>query len=175
MTQRMKSRRGLPNRSTGLANRSTGFTMMSMLFILVALAAMGVALASLSQRQQLGSAGELASAKAYQAALAGLEWGSYQVLRGGGAQPACFATKNIALPDQLSDFTVTVTCTRTPGAGTVVDGELTLAFYVVQATACNITSGGACVSGSSTEAAYAERQLSRTLSYKTCTPPATSC
>lgn len=171
----MRSQRGFANRSTGLAYRGTGFTMMSMLFILVALAAMGVALASLSQRQQLGSAGELAAAKAYQSALAGLEWGSFQVLRGGAAQPACFAAKSIALPDQLSDFTVTVTCVRTPAAGTVVDGDLTLAFYEVQATACNITSGGACPNAGTTEPAYAERQLSRTLSYKTCTLPATSC
>lgn len=158
----------------GLSNRSTGFTMMSMLFILVVLAALGVALASLSQRQQLGSAGELAAAKAYQAALAGLDWGSYQVLRG-AAQPICFATKSIALPDQLSDFTVTITCARNPAAGTVTDGEQQLAFYVVQATACNIASGGACPNGSTTEPTYAERQLSRTLSYKTCTPPAVSC
>lgn len=143
-------------------NQQRGFTMMSMLFILVALAAMGVALASLSQRQQLGSAGELAAAKAYQAALAGLEWGSYQILPG-AARPACFADKSFALPDQLSDFTVTVRCVRTPGAGTVNDGDTTLAFYDLTATACNITSGGACVSGSSSEPAYAERQLSRSL------------
>lgn len=153
---------------------SRGFTMMSMLFILVALAALGAALAALSQRQQFGSAGELASAKAYQAALAGLEWGSYQVLRG-GAQPACFGTKSLALPDQLADFTVTVSCTRTPASGTVVDGEQQLAFYVVQATACNITSGGACPNGGTAEPTYAERQLSRTLSSKTCTPPAVAC
>ena len=154
-------------------NALRGFTMMSMLFILVALAALGVALASLSQRQQLGSAGELASAKAYQAALAGLEWGSYQVR--GSSQGACFATKSMVLPDQLSDFTVTVACMRSPASGTTVDGDLTLVFYEVQATACNITSSGACPNGSTTEPAYAERQLSRTLSSKTCTPPATSC
>jgi len=155
-------------------NSQRGFTMMSMLFILVALAALGVALASLSQRQQLGSAGEMASAKAYQAALAGLEWGSYQVLRG-GAQPPCFANRNIALPDQLSDFTVTVTCARNPAAGTTVDGEAILAFYVVQATACNITSAGTCPNGATTEPTYAERQLSRTLSSKTCAASAASC
>ncbi|MDR7267501.1 MSHA biogenesis protein MshP [Pelomonas saccharophila] len=142
-----------------------GFTMMSMLFILVALAAMGVALASLSQRQQLGSAGELAASKAYQAALAGLDWGSYQVLRNATAQPACFATKSFVLPDQLSDFTVTVTCTRTPGAGVVNDGDTQLAFYTLVATACNIpAAGGACPNGATTEPAYAERQLSRSLS-----------
>ena len=136
--------------------------MMSMLFILVALAAMGVALASLSQRQQLGSAGELAAAKAYQAALAGLEWGSFQVLPG-AARPACFADKSFTLPDQLSDFTVTVRCVRNPAAGTVSDGDATLAFYELTATACNIPSAGACVSGSSSQATYAERQLSRSL------------
>lgn len=152
-----------------------GFTMMSMLFILVVLAALGVALASLSQRQQLGSAGELAAAKAYQAALAGLDWGSYQVLRG-AAQPACFAAKSFVLPDQLSDFTVTVTCSRNPAAGTTADGDRLLAFYVVRATACNLTAAGACPNGSTTEPTYAERQLERTLSYKTCsTGPASSC
>ena len=143
-------------------NQQRGFTMMSMLFILVALAAMGVALASLSQRQQLGSAGELAAAKAYQAAVAGLEWGSHQVLRA-GVQPACFLTKSFQLPDLLSDFTVTVTCTRTPGSGTVADGDQALAFYTVLATACNLNSGGACPNASTTEPAYAERQLTRTL------------
>jgi MSHA biogenesis protein MshP len=155
--------------------RVAGFTMMSMLFILVVLAALGVALASLSQRQQLGSAGELAAAKAYQSALAGLEWGSYQILRGGN-QPACFATKSFTLPDRLSDFTVTVTCTRTPNSGTTVDGDRVLAFYQLQATACNLTAAGACPNGSTTEPTYAERQLERTLSSKTCLAgPASSC
>ncbi|MFG6413289.1 agglutinin biogenesis protein MshP [Roseateles sp. DC23W] len=140
-----------------------GFTMMSMLFILVVLAALGVALASLTQRQQLGSAGELAAAKAYQAAFAGLEWGSHQILRAGG-QPACFGTRSFALPDQLADFTVTVTCAR----ATATDGEQALAFYTLVATACNIASGGACPNGATTEPAYAERQLSRSLG--TATP-----
>lgn len=134
-----------------------------MLFILVALAALGVGLASLSQRQQLGSAGELAAAKAYQSALAGLEWGSFQVLRAGG-QPACFGTKSIALPDQLAGYTVTVSCTRTPASGTISDGATTLAFYNVVANACNIPNAGACPNGASTEPAYVERQLTRSLS-----------
>lgn len=152
-----------------------GFTMMSMLFILVALAALGAALAALSQRQQLGSAGEFAAAKAYQAALAGLDWGSWQVLRG-GTQPACFATKSFVLPDRLADFTVTVRCTRTPASGTVADGDRLLAFYELQATACNLASGGACPNAATTEPAYAERQLNRTLSFKTCAAgPTSSC
>lgn len=152
-----------------LARRLAGFTMMSMLFILVVLAALGTALASLSQRQQLGSAGELAAAQAYQAALAGLEWGSFQILRSGAPQPACFAAKSIALPDQLAGFTVTVRCTRTPATGTTVDGDRVLAFYDIQATACNLAGTGGCPNAGSNEPAYVERQLNRTLSSKTCT------
>lgn len=140
-----------------------GFTMMSMLFILVALAALGTALASLSQRQQLGSAGELAAAKAYQAAFAGLEWGSFQILRATG-QPACFAARSFVLPDRLSDFTVTITCTRTPAAGSVTDGDQSLAFYELTATACNLANGGTCPNATTAEPTYAERQLARTVS-----------
>jgi MSHA biogenesis protein MshP len=146
-----------------MTRRAHGFTLMSMLFILVALAALGAALAALSQRQQLGSAGELAAAKAYQAAFAGLEWGSQQILRASG-QPACFATRSFTLPDQLADFTVTVSCTRTPSSGTVTDGDQTLAFYTLLATACNITASGACPNAATVEPTYAERQLSRSLS-----------
>jgi len=140
-----------------------GFTLMSMLFILVALAALGTALAALSQRQQLGSAGELAAAKAYQAAFAGLEVGSQQILRATG-QPACFATRSFTLPDQLSDFTVTLTCLRTPSSGTVTDGDQLLAFYTLQATACNLSNAGTCPNANTAEPTYAERQLSRSLS-----------
>lgn len=143
--------------------RRTGFTMMSMLFLLVVLAALGATLASLSQRQQLGSAGELAAAKAYQAAIAGLEWGSFQILPG-STQPACFATKSFGLPDQLAGFTVTVACTRTPSSGTVTDGDQGLVFYEIVATACNIAAAGSCPNSTTHEPAYAERQLTRVLS-----------
>jgi len=147
----------------GSTNRTAGFTMMSMLFILVVLAALGTALAALSQRQQLGSAGELAAAKAHQAALAGLEWGSHQVLRAAG-QPACFAARSLPLGAGLADFTVTVSCVRTPGSGTVADGAQALAFYEITATACNLTAAGACPNTATTEPTYTERQLTRTLS-----------
>lgn len=153
--------RALPHPASG-RHRAHGFTMMSMLFILVVLAALGTALAQLSQRQQLGSAGELAAAKAYQAALAGLEWGSFQVLTA-TSPPACPATKSFQLPGQLADFTVTVTCVRTPSSGTVSDGGTALVFYELLATACNLPAGGACPNAASNEPTYTERQLSRSL------------
>ena len=138
--------------------RQTGFTMMSMLFVLVALAALGAGLASISMRAHMGSASELAAAKAYQAAYAGLEWASFQVLRNPAppaAAPACFAASNIL----LADFTVSVTCVRT----SAVDGATPLEFYRITATACNAPASGACPGGGTPQPSYVERQLSRTL------------
>ena len=85
------------------------------------------------------------------------------MLRTGG-QGACFATRSLTLPDQLADFTVTVTCTRTPSSGTATDGDQTPVFYTLVATACNIANAGACPNAATTEVTYAERQLSRSLS-----------
>lgn len=142
-----------------------GFTLISALFVLVVLAALGAALAQVSLRQQLGSASELDAARAYQAARAGLEWGAFQVLRNPAppaAAPACFAATSFTLAG-LSGFTVTVSCTRTPGSGTVSDGASALAFFQLVANACNAPSGGACPSTATPQATYVERQITRTV------------
>lgn len=135
-----------------------------MVFILVVLALLGAALAKTSLRQHLGSASELGAARAYQSAMAGLEWGSFQVLRNPappGAAPACFANTNITFAGTgLAGFTVTVNCTRT----TATDGPITLDFYQLVATACNQPTGSACPNSSvSPDATYVERRLSRTV------------
>jgi MSHA biogenesis protein MshP len=155
----------------GLASRPArrvagGFTMVSALFILVVLAALGAALAKVSLRQHLGSAAEIEAARAYQGAKAGLEWGAFQVLRNPAppaAAPACFAATSFNPPGGLSNFTVTVSCTRTPASGTVADGATALAFYQLVANACNAPSGGACPAGGTPRTTYVERQLSSTV------------
>ena len=142
-----------------------GFTLISALFVLVVLAALGAALAQVSLRQQLGSASELDAARAYQAARAGLEWGAFQVLRNPAppaAAPACFAATSFTLAG-LSGFTVTVSCTRTPGSGTLSDGASTLAFFQLVANACNAPSGGACPGTGTPQPTYVERQITRTV------------
>lgn len=142
-----------------------GFTLISALFVLVVLAALGAALAQVSLRQQLGSASELDAARAYQAARAGLEWGAFQVLRNPAppaAAPACFAATSFTLAG-LAGFTVTVSCTRTPGSGTLADGATTLAFFQLVANACNAPSGGACPGSGTPPATYVERQIVRTV------------
>ena len=138
---------------------------MSVVFILVVLAALGAALASISVRQQLGSAGSLDNAHALQAARAGLEWAAFQVLRNPpppAAGPACFGSTSFTAAG-LSAFTITVSCTRTPGAGTVSDGATALAFFTLVANACNAPAAGACPAVGTPEVTYVERQLTWTV------------
>lgn len=143
-----------------------GFTMLSVIFILVALAALGAALTTVSTRQHLDSALDLDSARALQSARAGLEWAAFQVLRNPAppaAAPACFGTTSFSPGGTLAGFVVTIGCSRTPGSGTVSDGDRALAFFVLTANACNQPSGGACPAAGSPTTTYVERQLSWTV------------
>ncbi|CAD5370281.1 Agglutinin biogenesis protein MshP [Rubrivivax sp. A210] len=143
-----------------------GFTLISALFLVVVLAALGAALASISLRQHLGSAAEIETARALQAARAGLEWAAFQVLRNPAppaAAPACFAATSFALA-AFPGFTITVSCTRTPASGTVSDGATALVFFQLAANACNAPSGGACPSTAAEPGLnYVERQLGWTV------------
>jgi len=145
-----------------------GFTMASLIFILVVLGALGAAMALFTQRQHMGSAAELSAARAYQAAHAGLEWASYELLRNPlppAAAPACFSTTQLtfapATDATLSEFTVTVFCARTPATGTATDGATSLVFYDITSIACNQPVGGACPAGAAPSATYVERSLSK--------------
>ena len=139
-----------------------GFTLVSMIFILVVLAVLGVAMARFSMRQQLGSASELAAAQALQAANAGLEWASFQLLRNPAppaAAPGCFAANNIGLGGALAGFVVSINCTQSSDS----DGGTALTFYNVTATACNAPTGGVCPAAGAVQTTYVERQLTRRL------------
>ena len=148
------------------AGRGNGFTLVSAVFILVVLAALGAAMAKVSVRQHLGSAAEFEAVRAQQSARAGLEWAVFQVLRSPpppAAAPACFAVTSFA-PAGLSNFTVTVNCTRTPASGSVADGPTALAFYQLVANACNAPSAGSCPTTGAPGQTYTERQLTWTVS-----------
>jgi MSHA biogenesis protein MshP len=100
--------------------------------------------------------------RAWEAARAGIAWGSYQIKReaaggtGGTTNlPACFASpSNVTLPAAFGDFSVSVTCQRFPAASAVPDfhedGAQRVVFYVVTATAS---------SGSPGASDYVERRL----------------
>ena len=152
------------NRRAAVVRRghAAGFTMVSAIFLLVVLAALGTAMVGITQRQQLGSAAELESARALQSARGGLEWAAFQVLQNPAppaAAPACFGTTNMS----VAPFTVTVSCTRTPNSGTVADGATTMVFYQLVATACNAPVAGACPTTGAPGLTYVERQLSWTV------------
>jgi MSHA biogenesis protein MshP len=143
-----------------------GFTIVSAIFILVVLAALAAFIAVISTTQQIGSALDVQGARAYQAAKAGIEWGTYQVWSSSPAsRPVASAacpiapglTTTVTFPaaaSTLSAFSVTVTCTAKP------DGSGGPTVFAITATACN--SGGACP-GAVGNAGYIERQITVTL------------
>ena len=88
-----------------------GFSLISAIFLLVVIAALGVFAVTLSTTQQQSSALDVMGTRAYQAARAGIEWGTYQALRNAGACAAILPAGTF--PGTLSGFRVTVTCTPT--------------------------------------------------------------
>jgi MSHA biogenesis protein MshP len=116
----------------------TGFSLVSAIFLLVVLAFLGSAMVTFSTNQQQSAALDVMGARAYQAARTGVEWGAYQVLRGGGAcagnlPPATFAGTT------LSGFNVAVACVPT-AASEVSAATGTVTVYDLTSTA---TQGGA--------------------------------
>lgn len=115
-----------------------GFALASAIFLLVVLAALGAAMLTFSSTQHAGAAMDVQSARAYQAARAGIEWGAYRVLRNNN----CAASTTVALESDLAGFNLVVECAAT------THGTL---------TAYQITSTGSI--GSTGEISRAERQL----------------
>jgi MSHA biogenesis protein MshP len=108
-----------------------GFSLVSAIFLLVVLAFLGAAMVTFSTNQNQSAAMDVMGSRAYQAARAGMEWGAYGVLRGGGA---CAVLTNLppgTLAGTLSGFSVDVTCVLSAAsevnavAGTVTVYDLT--------------------------------------------------
>ncbi len=128
-----------------------GFSLISAIFLLVVIAALGTFAVTLSTTQQQSAALDVMGARAYQAARAGMEWGAYQLLRGGTTCANTNATLPAnALPNTLSGFTVTVACTTSLHT----DAGVPINVY-------NLTST-AKTSGATTSPNYVERQVSAT-------------
>ncbi|MDH2919163.1 MAG: hypothetical protein PXX73_08220 [Sideroxydans sp.] len=110
-----------------------GFSLISAIFLLVVIAALGMFAVTLSTTQHQSQTMEMMGARAYQAALAGVEWAAYQV----GNSPAnavapigCTQTLT-GLGGNLSAFSVAVSCT----AVSAVEGTTTVWVYEVVAKA----------------------------------------
>lgn len=135
-----------------------GFLIMAAVFLVVVVGAFIAYMATQSSVQQTTSAEDVQSARALQAARAGLEWGSYQIL----INNACTATTLTFAGTSLAAFSAAVSCT----SGSATEGASTVAVYQLVSTACNIPLGSApvCPNSGATSATYVERQVSLTIS-----------
>ncbi len=126
-----------------------GFALVSAIFLLVVIAALGVFAVTISTTQQQDSTMDVLGSRAYQAAKAGIEWGSYQITKN-AATCATLTSPTLPAGTQLSQFTVTLSCSPT----THTEGLNTFSVYQLISKA---TTG---VVGTSS---YFERQLQVTI------------
>ena len=149
-----------------------GFALISAIFILVVLAALGGFIATISTTQNLGSALDVQSAYAYQAARAGIEWGAYTVLNNSPATPANTTTASATHPSPailLNGMTVTVNLYQKAAApGTVTPAGVAtepglFSIWAVTSIACNLPTAGNCPETAANPNAsnpnYVERKL----------------
>ena len=132
--------------------RQQGFLIIAAVFLLVVLAGLVAYLTTVSSTSQAASAADFNSARAYQAARAGIEWGAYQVLRdsGGAFTTTCnggTATSNLT----LGAFTASVTCT----SASLTEGASTLRAYRIVSNGCDQPACPAVTSS----ATYVEREF----------------
>lgn len=147
-----------------------GFSLVSAIFLLVIIAALGVFMLSLSTMSQTSSAQDLQGSKAYQAANAGIEWGTFLVMTpenlsyssdppSAQAPYACAAPLTMpALAGALQGFNVTVSCAMS----STIEGGNTLRVYQITALA---------TWGTLNSPQYIERSITATIG--TCRLPAT--
>jgi MSHA biogenesis protein MshP len=89
--------------------KQQGFSLVMAIFILLVLGLLGGYMARLNGVQQMTAAYALQSARAYQAARAGLEWAIERINTGGSCIQVNAQTA-LTFPD-ISGFTVRLTCT----------------------------------------------------------------
>lgn len=111
-----------------------GFALLSAIFLLVVLTALGGFIATVSTSQHAASALDILSARAYQAARAGTEWGLHRALMD-SAQPstACSAVGVSTDLGQIDSMTVSVSCSHS----LITESGANTYIYTITATACN--------------------------------------
>lgn len=87
-------------------NKQSGITLVGAIFVLVIVSLLGQYLINITGVQRQTSLLALQSARAFQAAHAGIEWGSERVI----SSNSC--AENTTLSPNISNFTTTVTCTQ---------------------------------------------------------------
>lgn len=128
--------------------------MITAIFLLLVIAVLGGYIASLATTQQTSEALDVKGARAYQAAYAGLQWGTFQALQNG----SCVGSASFALPaGALSGFVATVQCTATA----YTEASAAHTVYRIVSTGCAPANAGVCPGTQG--GYYVERQLEATL------------
>lgn len=147
--------------SSAVAPRQGGFSIVAAVFILVVLAGLGGFIASVGSSQQLALAQDVMAARARQAARAGVEWATYQVVKvpaaAGNFTALCEASP-LAAPggpsvlglSALADFRIELSC----GSAAYTEAE-TYRLYRVTATVCNAAT---CAGAPAAAVGYVEHQ-----------------
>jgi MSHA biogenesis protein MshP len=139
-------------------HRQTGFGAIMAIVILVILAALAAAITRMGVTQQLSSVQDIQSARAWQAAKAGTEWGLFQALQPTGAWLACNNASSTLDLSNTTGFWVTVTC----NSNLFNEGETDIGVaqavrvYRINAVACNVA-GGCPNNTQATSQGYVER------------------
>ncbi|MDD4929469.1 MAG: hypothetical protein PHP85_09355 [Gallionella sp.] len=115
-----------------------GFSLVSAIFLLVVIAMLGTFAVTLSTTQHQSQTMDVMGARAYQAALAGVEWAAFNVSQqaSGVVWPACptpavVVAGTVTGAGNLAPFTVTVNCSAT----SAVEGASTLWVYDISSVA----------------------------------------
>lgn len=104
--------------------RQKGITLIGAIFVLVIVSMLGIFLVNITNSQRQSVLMNLQSARAYQAANAGIEWGISRLINAS----SCAASTELA--NTINNFTVTVTCTELNPGGYNEAGE-TINIYRV--------------------------------------------
>ncbi len=117
-----------------------GFSLISAIFLLVVIAALGTFAVTLSTSQNQSQTMDIVGARAYQAALAGIEWAAFNVAQTPASAPAawtgCATGASVTVGGNLAAFSpVTVNCNAT------LSNEAGVGIWVYDVTAVAATTG----------------------------------
>lgn len=139
-------------------HRNAGFALMMAVFMIVTLAAIAVYVLTISTGQVNATTQDEQSARAYQAARAGVDWAAYRLLH----DSSCASQTLTFTPASLSAFQAEVTCTPLPGMPET-EGTTTFTVYRITVTGCNANPCTPATITTPGAATYVERQLQLTI------------
>lgn len=128
--------------ATTARHAQAGFGAIAAIVVLVILASLAAAMIRLGTTQQLSSAQDIQSARAWQAAKAGTEWGLFQALQATGTWRTCKGSSQTLDLSAETGFWVKITCDSTLyNEGETTAGAQIIRVYTIDAVACNSSAG----------------------------------